>query len=101
MHYKKPFFSMDSEEVKVQLAPFAVSAIQKRKRPCRLRDRVLNLSSLFFSLFHHLRQLLLQSLVIKCKNLFSSKIKFRKSYWISNKNNNVTLCDRLIFYYSI
>ena len=51
MHYKKPFFSMDSEEVKVQLAPFTVSAIQKRKRPCRLQDRVLNLSSLFFFCF--------------------------------------------------
>ena len=44
----------------------------------------------FFSLFHHLRQLLLWSLVIKGKNVLSSKIKFRKSYWISNKNNNVT-----------
>ena len=39
---------------------------------------------------HHLRQLLLRSLVIKGKNVLSSKIKFRKSYWISNKNNNVT-----------
>ena len=39
----------------------------------------------FFSVFHHLR-----SLVIKGKNVLSSKIKFRKSYWISNKNNNVT-----------
>ena len=54
----------------------------------------------FFSVFHHLRQLLLWSLVIKDKNVLSSKIKFRKHYWISNKNNNVT-CDRLIFYYSI
>ena len=53
----------------------------------------------FFSVFHHLRQLLLWSLVIKDKNVLSSKIKFRKHYWISNKNNNVT-CDRLIFYYS-
>ena len=44
----------------------------------------------FFSLFHHLRQLLLWSLVIKGKNVLSSKIKFRKGYWISNKNNNVT-----------
>ena len=39
----------------------------------------------FFSVFHHLR-----SLVIKGKNVLSSKIKFSKSYWISNKNNNVT-----------
>ena len=101
MHYKKPFFSMDSVEVKVQLAPFTLNSIQKRKWPCRLRDRVLNLSSLVFSVFHHLRQLLLQSLVIKCKNVFPSKIKFRKSYWISNKSNNVTQCDRLIFYFSI
>ena len=46
-----------------------------------------NLSSLVFSVFHHLRQLLLWSLVIKGKNVPSSKIKFRKSYWISNKNN--------------
>ena len=30
---------MDSVEVKVQLAPFAVNAIQKRKWPCGLRDR--------------------------------------------------------------
>ena len=44
----------------------------------------------FFSVFHHLRQLLLWSLVIKGKKVLSSKIKFRKSYWISNKNNNVT-----------
>ena len=44
----------------------------------------------FFSVFHHLRKLLLWSLVIKSKNVLSSKIKFRKSYWISNKNNNVT-----------
>ena len=44
----------------------------------------------FLLFFHHLRQLLLQSLVIKGKNVLSSKIKFRKSYWISNKNNNVT-----------
>ena len=44
----------------------------------------------FFHVFHHLRQLLLQSLVIKGKNVLSSKIKFGKSYWISNKNNNVT-----------
>ena len=49
-----------------------------------------NLSSLFFSVFYHLRQLLLESLVIKGKNVLSSKIKFRKCYWISNKNNNVT-----------
>ena len=49
-----------------------------------------NLSSLVFSVFHHLRQLLLWSLVIKGKKVLSSKIKFRKSYWISNKNNNVT-----------
>ena len=38
MHYKKLFFSMDSVEVKVQLATFAVNAIQKRKWPCRLPD---------------------------------------------------------------
>ena len=44
----------------------------------------------FFSVFHNLRKLLLWSLVIKSKNVLSSKIKFRKSYWISNKNNNVT-----------
>ena len=37
----------------------------------------------FLSVFHHLRQLLLWSLVIKGKNVPSSKIK----YWISNKNN--------------
>ena len=43
----------------------------------------------FFSVFNHLRQLLLRSLVIKGKNVLSSKIKFRKSYWISHKNNNV------------
>ena len=49
-----------------------------------------NLSSLVFSVFHHLRQLLLWSLVIKGKKVLSSKIKFRKSYWISTKNNNVT-----------
>ena len=44
----------------------------------------------FFSVFHHLRQLLLWSLVIKSKNVLYSKIKVRKNYWISNKNNNVT-----------
>ena len=44
----------------------------------------------FFPVFYHLRQLLLRSLVIKGKNVLPSKIKFRKSYWISNKNNNVT-----------
>ena len=44
----------------------------------------------FFSVFNHLRQLLLRSLVIKGKNVLFSKIKFRKSYWTSNKNNNVT-----------
>ena len=44
----------------------------------------------FFSVFGHLRQLLLWSLVIKGKTVLSSKIKLRKSYWISNKNNNVT-----------
>ena len=44
----------------------------------------------FFSVSHHLRQLLLWSLVIRGKNVVSSKIKCRKSYWISNKNNNVT-----------
>ena len=43
-----------------------------------------------FFVFHHLRQLLLRSLVIKSKNVLSSKIKFRKSCWISNKDNNVT-----------
>ena len=43
-----------------------------------------------FSVFHHLRQLSFWSLVIKGKNFLSSKIKFRKSYWISNKSNNVT-----------
>ena len=42
------------------------------------------------SVFDHLRQSLLPSLVIKGKNVLSSKIKFRKSYWISTKNNNVT-----------
>ena len=47
-------------------------------------------SNLSFSVFYHLRQLLLWSLVIKGKNVLSSKIKFRKSYWISNKDNNVT-----------
>ena len=44
----------------------------------------------FFSVFHHLRELLLWSLVIKGENVLSSKIKSRKSYWISSKNNNVT-----------
>ena len=44
----------------------------------------------FLSAFHHLRQLLLWSLVIKGKNVLSSKIKSRKKYWISHKNNNVT-----------
>ena len=44
----------------------------------------------FFSVFNHLRQLLLRSLVIKGKNVLSSKIKSRKKYWISHKNNNVT-----------
>ena len=44
----------------------------------------------FFSVFHDLRQLLLRSLVIKDKNVLSPKIKFRESYWISNKNSNVT-----------
>ena len=44
----------------------------------------------FFSVSHHLRQLLLRSLVIKGKNVLSSKIKSRKKYWISHKNNNVT-----------
>ena len=42
----------------------------------------------FFPILHHLRQLLLRSLVMKDKNVLSSKIKFRKSYWVSNKNNN-------------
>ena len=42
-----------------------------------------------FFCFHYLWQLLLWSLVIKGKNVLSSKIKFRKSYWISHKNNNV------------
>ena len=55
----------------------------------------------FFSVSHHLRQLLLRSLVIKGKNVLSSKIKLRKIYWISNKNNNVTCVIKLIFYYSI
>ena len=50
----------------------------------------IEISSLVFSFFHHLRQLLLRSLLIKGKNALSSKIKFRKSYWASNKNNNVT-----------
>ena len=40
MHYKKLIFSIDSAEVKVQLVPFTVNAIQKRKWPCRLRDCV-------------------------------------------------------------
>ena len=44
----------------------------------------------FFSVFHYLRKLLLWSLVIKSKNVLSSKIKFRKSYWILNKIINVT-----------
>ena len=44
----------------------------------------------FFSVFHYLRKLLLRSLVIKSKNVLSSKIKFRKSYWILNKIINVT-----------
>ena len=44
----------------------------------------------FFSVFHHLRQLLLWLLVIKGKIFLSSKLKFGKGYWISNKNNNVT-----------
>ena len=44
----------------------------------------------FFFVFHDLRQLLLRSLVIKGKKVLSSKIKVRESYWISNKNNNVT-----------
>ena len=44
----------------------------------------------FFSVFHNLRKLLLWSLVIKSKNVLSSKIKFRKSYWILNKIINVT-----------
>ena len=49
-----------------------------------------SLFSLVFSVFYHLRQLLLPSLVIKGINVLSSKVKFRKSYWISNKNSNVT-----------
>ena len=44
----------------------------------------------FFSVFHYLRKLWLWSLVIKSKNVLSSKIKFRKSYWILNKIINVT-----------
>ena len=52
----------------------------------------------FFSVFRHLRQLLLWSLVIKVKNVLSSKIKLRKNYWISNKNNNLTC---LIGWFSI
>ena len=40
-YYKKLFFNMDSAEFKVQLAPFAVNAILKRKWPCRLQDCVL------------------------------------------------------------
>ena len=43
-----------------------------------------------FFIFQYLRQLLLRSLVIKGKNVLFSNIKFRKSYWNSNKNNNVT-----------
>ena len=43
-----------------------------------------------FFCFHYLWQLLLWSLVIKGKNVLSSKIKSRKKYWISHKNNNVT-----------
>ena len=39
----------------------------------------------FFSLFHHLRQLLLWSVVIKGKNIFSSMIKYRKGYQIPKK----------------
>ena len=46
--------------------------------------------TVFFSVFHDLRQLLFRSLVIKGKNVLSWKIKVRESYWISNKNNNVT-----------
>ena len=54
----------------------------------------LNLSSLVFSTNHG--QLLLRSLVIKGKNVFSSKITFKKRYWISkkNKNKNVTCVIR-------
>ena len=48
------------------------------------------MSSLVFSVFHHLIQFLLWPLVIRGKNVLFSKIKFRKSYWIPNKNNNVT-----------
>ena len=44
----------------------------------------------WFFVFHHLRQLVLWLLVIKGKNVLSSKIRFRESYWISNKNNIVT-----------
>ena len=47
-------------------------------------------SNQVFLVFHHLRQLLMQSVVIKGRNVLSSKIRFRKSYWISNKNNDVT-----------
>ena len=43
-----------------------------------------------FFVFNHLRLLLLRLLVIKDKNVPSSRIKFRKSYWISSKDNNVT-----------
>ena len=57
--------------------------------------------TVFFSVFHHLRQLLLRSLVIKGKNVLSSKIEFRKSYWISNKNNNLICVIGCFFYYSI
>ena len=45
------------------------------------------LTGVFF--FSSPQQLLLRSLLIKGKNSLSSKIKFRKSYWASNKNNNV------------
>ena len=47
-------------------------------------------SNQVFLVFHHLRQLLMQSVVIKGRNVLSSKIRFRISYWTSNKNNNVT-----------
>ena len=47
-------------------------------------------SNQVFLVFHHLRQLLMQSVVIKGRNVLSSKIRFRKSYWTSNKNNDVT-----------
>ena len=67
------------------------SVVIAPEKPWGFRGHTI-MSTLLISIFLMwiIRLLLLRLLVIKGKNVLSSKIKFRKSYWISNKDNNVT-----------